>query len=426
MPVTEPNNLNQTEVVYLSNSFPATVEPYVGDEIDELQRRGMHIAPCSVWRTNTPSTFGKSAEHDVLTVFTWRPWLLLRALSLCFTHSAKLKDLVERLLWTGNESWGQRARGLVHTVLGARLALQLRGKNMRHIHVHHGYLAAWIGMVAARLLDIPYSLTLHGSDLLLRPTFLDVKLQHCAVCFTVSEYNRRYLLQRYPQINPSRVVVQRMGVHVPFAQPSEGPSRSRGHPFTLLTVGRLHFVKDHAFLVRACAVLKALGVRVLCQIAGDGPERSRLQELIRRLQLTEEIQLLGHVSRNRLGTLYREADLVVLTSQSEGIPLTLMEAMALGRPVLAPAITGIPELIVDGKTGFLYRPGSITDLVDHVDMIRRADSALRPICKAAHDHVRTFFNRDTNLHQFGDVFLERILGSQQGADADSLLQQVQF
>jgi colanic acid/amylovoran biosynthesis glycosyltransferase len=426
MPITRQIKPAQAAVAYLSNSFPATVEPYVGGEIKELQRRGMRIAPCSVWRSNSSASPDDSIGCAVLTVFTWKPWLLLSALSFCIADSAKLKDLLGRLLWTGNESWGQRARGVAHTVLGARLALELKHKNVQHLHVHHGYMAAWIGMVAARLLDIPYSLTLHGSDLLLRPTFLDVKLQNCAVCFTVSEYSRRYLLRQYPQVNPCHVLVQRMGVPVPLSRHAEWPRRGVDRPFTLLTVGRLHAVKDQAFLVRACAVLKASGGNILCQIAGDGPERERLQELIRRLHLSEEVQLLGYVSRNRLGALYQEADLVVLTSRSEGIPLTLMEAMALGRPVLAPAITGIPELIADGKTGFLYRPGSITDLVDRVDQIRRTNSTLGPICEAAREHVHNFFNLDTNLRQFSDVFLKQILGAQEGVNADSLLQQVQL
>jgi len=282
-------------------------------------------------------------------------------------------------------------------------------------------------MVAARLLRISYSITLHGSDLLLRPTFLDVKLQHCAICFAVSEFNRNYLIQRYPQINPRNVLLSYVGVPVSSKQQSKLQNRSRsGRPFTMLAVGRLHAVKDHAFLLRACAALKGAGDCIRCQIAGAGPERRRLDALLQSLGLRDEVQLLGHVPRNDLADLYRDADLVVLTSQSEGIPLTLMEAMALGRPVLAPNITGIPELVQDGKTGFLYRPGSITDFVDHVQLIRKTYSGLGPICDAAHAHVRSLFNLETNLQQFSNVFLDRILGYQESVNANSLLQQVQL
>ncbi len=421
----KPDEPRRAEVVYLSNLFPSDVEPYVGEEIEELERRGVSVTPCSVWDTDRLEASQNPGQRTVLKVFTWRPWLWLSALGLCIQRSTELNDILRQLVWTGGESWGQRARGLAHTVLGARLALLLRDRSVRHIHVHHGYLAAWIGMIAARLLHIPYSLTLHGSDLLLRPALLDIKLQHCAICFTVSEFNRDYLLQQYPQIDPDKVLVRRMGVLLPFWE----YNNSREHTpdsFTLLAVGRLHAVKDHAFLIRACAALKASGQKVRCHIAGEGPERWRLEDLIRCLRLTEEVRLLGHVPRSNLAALYREADLVVLTSQSEGIPLTLMEAMALGRPVLAPSITGIPELILHGKTGFLYRQGSITDFVDHVEFIRRTHSALGPICEAAREHVHTFFNQDTNLQKFSDVFLYRILGTREGVNEDTLLQQVQL
>ena len=125
----------------------------------------------------------------------------------------------------------------------------------------------------------------------------------------------------------------------------------------MLAVGRLHPVKDHAFLLRACHELKTSGADFACLIAGEGPERPWLEHLIRNLGLEDQVKLLGHLSRQQLDACYELCDLVVLTSRSEGIPLVLMEAMARGKIVLAPAITGIPELVKDGETGFLYRAG---------------------------------------------------------------------
>jgi glycosyltransferase involved in cell wall biosynthesis len=104
-------------------------------------------------------------------------------------------------------------------------------------------------------------------------------------------------------------------------------------------------------------------------------------------------------------------DLVVLTSRSEGIPLVLMEAMAHGRTVLAPRITGIPELVEDGKTGFLYQPGSIEDFVERVEMISRSRPALGPLRCAARRHVLAHFNREWNLAAFADTFIGQITGS---------------
>ena len=128
---------------------------------------------------------------------------------------------------------------------------------------------------------------------------------------------------------------------------------------TLLAVGRLHAVKDHAFLVRACDRLRDHGLEFECLIAGEGLERQRLELLIRDNRLQDRLRLLGYMPRAQLDSLYQRADVVVLTSRSEGIPLVLMEAMVRCRVVLAPAITGVPEIVIPGKTGFLYVPGAL-------------------------------------------------------------------
>ena len=176
----------------------------------------------------------------------------------------------------------------------------------------------------------------------------------------------------------------------------------------ILAVGRLHAVKDHAFLLRACHQLRTHGLRFVCVIAGDGPERERLEALVQDLHLEQEVQLLGQLVRDEVNRLYEHADLVVLTSRSEGIPLTLMEAMAHEKLVLAPAITGIPELILDGETGFLYRPGSLDDFISKIELVSSAPSGSSNVCRNAREHVVRNFNRGKNLSAFCDLLLAHV------------------
>ena len=412
-------------VAYLANQFPLAVEPYVGEEIEELRRRGIRVVAGSIRKV---VDFSENPPDVVLESLGLQ--VLIRALWLCIREWSRISSVVLQIIFGRNEPPLQQVKALVHTWLGACYAACLAGRGVDHIHVHHGYFGSWIAMVAARLLDVGFSMTLHGSDLLLHKAYLDVKLENCAFCFTVSEYNQRYILQHYPQIAPQKVVVSRLGValvpNVHSFVPRTEPGRLR---FTLLAVGRLHPVKDHAFLVRACAQIQERGVNFECSVAGDGPERRHLESLIRKLDLDERITLLGHVARNQMDSLYRRADLVVLTSRSEGIPLVLMEAMARGKIVLAPDITGIPELVIGGKTGFLYAAGSVQDFVDRLLFIhsliqaeRAADrgrsdvhsvllSAARQldwVRHAARLQVRHNFNRNTNLKSFGDLFIARI------------------
>ena len=407
-------------VAYLANRFPSAVEPYVGEEIQELRRRGVQVIPGSVRKTDATrcERVAAGSESEILCLQPVRLLTLLRALGLAARHWERIADLVARVLLRGRESPGRRLKALLHTVLGAYYAVLLRGRGVEHIHVHHGYFGSWIAMVAARLLGVSFSLTLHGSDLLLDGAYLDSKLKACRFCITISEYNRRYILKHFPAIAPGKIVVSRLGVDV--GEPAEPPKKDRDHDsrhcFTLLAVGRLHAVKDHAFLVRACAQLRDRGLEFECVIAGEGPERPHLELLIRKNRLQDRLTLLGHVPRPQMDALYRRADVVVLTSRSEGIPLVLMEAMARGKIVLAPAITGIPEIVIAGGTGFLYAPEVLEDFVARVfflqQLMRREDGAavsgLNWIRHAARVQVLRNFSSRKNLTRFGDRFLQRI------------------
>ena len=328
----------------------------------------------------------------------------------------RIASLVVRALLQGKESPKRRLKTLIHTWLGAYYAVLLQKRGVDHIHVHHGYFGSWIAMVAARLLGVSFSLALHGSDLLLHAAYLDSKLKHCKFCVTISEYNRRFILEHFPGIDPGKIVVSRLGVDAPASQDSRvRETRNAHHTFSLLAVGRLHAVKDHAFLLRACARLHDHGLDFECVIAGEGRERQRLESLIRKKQLGERVTLLGHVSSHQMGSLYRRADVVVLTSRSEGLPLVLMEAMARGKIVLAPIITGIPEIVIVGKTGFLYAPGSLEDFVEKLLFFQRlilsedrlAVSRLDWVRYAARVQVLQNFSRIKQLNNFGDLFLQR-------------------
>jgi colanic acid/amylovoran biosynthesis glycosyltransferase len=430
-------------VAYLANLFPSAVEPYVVEEIEELRRRGVRVIAGSVRKRGIDEALLTRCAPEVV-LQRLSLVVLLRALWLCVRRAHRLGSIV-RLVFRGRVGLLLRFKTLVHTGLGACYAALLEGSGVDHIHVHHGYFGSWIAMVAARLLGVGFSMTLHGSDLLLHGVYLDAKLESCTFCLTVSEFNRRYLLERYPSVHAPKVVVVRLGVEVSERVERPVPAaRTEGAPLRLLAVGRLHEVKNHAFLVRACGQLGDRGVRFECSIAGEGPERRNLKALIRSCDLEDRVRLLGQVPRERMHSLYRQADVVVLTSRSEGIPLVLMEAMARATIVLAPAITGIPELVIAGRTGFLYEPGSLQGFVDRLLFIRSLMEGPGPhptrealaagrlaarhldwVRHAARVHVRNNFNRRENLESFGDLFMQQIAPQTEShPDENLVLQQI--
>ena len=401
-------------IAYLANQFPSPVEPYVVDEINELRSRGVRVIASSVRKPCAAK--GQTCAPGVI-LQPVSIWLLLRSAGLCLRKWSRIAPLLRRAIVQGREPIARRLKALLHTWLGACYALMLEQQDISHIHVHHGYFGSWIAMTAARFLDVSFSMTLHGSDVLLSAAYLDIKLANCLFCLTVSDYNRRFILENYSDAHAKKIIVSRLGVALDHSAPQLLPRRNSPR-FHMVAVGRLHAVKNHAFLVRACAQLHEAGVDFECSIAGDGPERRRLESLIQELGLAQEVTLLGHVRHEQLGSLYDRADLVVLTSRSEGLPLVLMEAMARGKIVLAPAITGIPELVIPGKTGFLYQPEWMDDFISRILLIRSLSEArnckphssrrLEWVSHAARVHILHNFNREKNLQSFSDLLLSRI------------------
>ncbi|MBZ5656323.1 MAG: glycosyltransferase family 4 protein [Acidobacteriia bacterium] len=414
-----------TTVAYIANEFPSPVEPYVKDEIGELRRRGVRVICCSGKRV-APQGLSRTDRSFWDETRYFQPLSddeLMRAARHLVSDRSALWQFLKPMFWECGVSPTKRLRVLAHTVMGAVLAEELAPLGVEHIHAHHGYFASWMALVAARLLGIGFSLTLHGSDLLRRADLLGAKLRACQFCVTISDFNRSYILKRYPSTPESKVIVQRLGVD--RVHPSPVPINERQHRFCLLAVGRLHRVKNYSFLIQACAALRDEGLDVICWIVGEGPERRALERQIKALRLQERVYLIGYVPPIHLSGYYRYANLVALTSLSEGIPIVLMEAMAHEKHVLAPAITGIPELVEHGRTGFLYEPGSLPDFLSSVRWILSNQASIANIPRAAAANVACFYNRQRNLRCFADQFLTRI--AKVGTDhAYPLLQQIRL
>jgi glycosyltransferase involved in cell wall biosynthesis len=404
----------------------------VSDEITELRQRGAQVICCSGKRVS-PNHLSLAERAFWKETHFFQPLSdgeLVRAAHRLASDRHNLWQLLRPLLWERGTSPPRRIRALGHTLMGAALAEQLAPLDVDHIHAHHGYFASWMALAAARLLGIGFSFTLHGSDLLQRADLLSAKLRACQFCVTVSDFNRQYILRSYPSTPAEKIIVQRLGVDrvLPWPTPtpaSEAEVEAEQRRLCLLSVGRLHRVKDYRFLIQACAALRDQGLDFMCWIVGEGPERRALESQIAALGLQERVYLIGHVSRTELQGYYRYADLVVMTSKSEGIPVVLMEAMAHEKLVLAPAITGIPELVEHQRTGFLYQSGSLPDFVSAVSWIQGHKASLAPIQRAAAASVAASYNRQRNVRAFAEQFLARIPQSE-GNYAHPVLQQVRL
>jgi len=223
-------------------------------------------------------------------------------------------------------------------------------------------------MFASLLTGIPFSLTVHGYDVFFRPPpWYDLLGRLCSQLVTVSQFNRHYLVTHFG-LDPARIVVIPCGVDTTvFSPPASGAPRD--DPPVILSVARLDKVKGLDHLLQACSILAARRRTFRCVIAGEGPDRARLEGLIEQLGLASRVRLAGALRHEALPEVYRAATIFVLPSLSEAMPVALMEAMATGLPVIGPQVNGVPELVQPGATGLLVAPGDEAGLADHLDTL---------------------------------------------------------
>jgi glycosyltransferase involved in cell wall biosynthesis len=315
---------------------------------------------------------------------------------------------ISHIFLTPNQNALNRVKALHHLLLGIHFSLLLREKAVFHIHAHHAYSSSFIAMVAAKLLDITFSITLHGSDLLISKHFLELKIHESKFLFTISDYNKRQIIQRYGKRYENKISVIRLGVDTQLFDNHRAYKNHKQKHMLILAAGRLEKVKNFLFLVENLAEAKKRSIIFTCLIVGDGSQKRRLEKLIKKNDLTQNVKLLGICSKEILYRLVRTADVFVMTSKSEGIPQVLMEAMNTYTTVLAPKITGIPELVIDKKTGFLFTPDDKEDFLDNLESIYKNTNAAPTVLLAAKKHLTEFYDEHKNLHDFLNTFITKV------------------
>jgi glycosyltransferase involved in cell wall biosynthesis len=312
------------------------------------------------------------------------------------------------LRWTwGSANFFVGALGIFPKVV--RFALEMERLGVRHVHAHFCNHPAVAALIIHRLTGIPFSFTAHGTDLHVERRMLDKKVEAAAFAVTVSEFNKAMMIQECGNGAGPKVHVVHCGIDPALFTPS--PGRDGAGPLQILCVAMLRGVKGHKYLVEACRLLKERGVEFVCHFVGDGPLRNQIDRHIQAVGLKDQIKLHGGLPRDEVIRMMSKVDVVALAStptkagRKEGIPVSLMEAMASGLPVVATAITGIPELVDSGVSGLLVPPGNPGALADALQALER-DAALRQkMGRAGREKVVREFNLPVNAQRLMSLFL---------------------
>jgi glycosyltransferase involved in cell wall biosynthesis len=261
------------------------------------------------------------------------------------------------------------------------LARFFLGHGVTHLHSHFGWEQADMLAHLRRLAGLPFSLTLHAADIFVSPDRLSDRLADAAFVATISDYNKALLMDRLG-LPGERVHVVRCGVDLPAFPFGPAPEAA---PPRLVSIGRMVPKKGFDVLLRALALLRDEGVAFAAELVGDGPLRPDLVRLAGELGLTDQVAFPGALEPAETASRLRRGNVFVLACQEgpdgdmDGIPVALMEAMALGRPVVSTRLSGIPELVANG-CGLLAAPGDPRSLAE---ALRRVLSDRDLACRLA-------------------------------------------
>jgi glycosyltransferase involved in cell wall biosynthesis len=402
----------------LSSKYPAISHTFILREVLGLRALGMRIEACSI---NQPDrSFDKltpdEREEAERTFFLKGPGLMRQHVVTLLRVLVTRPDVIFRgisaMLSYGG--WDLKARAKTPFYLAEAILIGewMRRRKLDHLHSHFAGAVAVVAMFMAAAYRKTFSFTVHGPDEYMDMRYLHMKHKSDAAKFviTISEFGRTHLLRVLGMAKRHHVTTVRLGVNVRDFQPALKIAE-RGAPVHMVCVGRLVRDKAQDVLLEALAILLHRGMNVRLTLVGDGAAARQFKQVAADFELQDHVTFTGPLPQPETRAILRTADLFVLPSFAEGIPVALMEAMAMEIPCVSTTVMGIPELIESGKDGILVPPGNVDELAAALETLI-ADPALRQkIGKAGRFKVAEQFNLDINVPKLQRAFMRHLAHS---------------
>lgn len=342
-------------VAYLVNLYPKISHTFIRREIQALESQGVTVRRFAIRRADEPLVDAEDREELAKTtiLLDLGParllWSLVRTAA---AHPLRLLRTLVLAAKTGIGSDRGLLRHLVYVVEACALFQILRRDLVDHVHAHFGTNAAAVAMYCQALGGPGYSFTAHGTESFESPSRirLGLKARRARFAVAVCEYGRRELIAASPGIDESKVHVVRCGLDQAFRAAPRSPE-IQGNQLTV--IGRLSPEKGHRVLLDAAKQLARDDLDFRIVLVGDGELRAEIENEIASTGLGNRIEIAGWQDSAGVKNALEKSRALVLASLGEGLPVVIMEAMAMGRPVVSTDVGGISELVVEGETGWL-------------------------------------------------------------------------
>lgn len=365
------------KITYFINFFPSANKIYVQDEISVLLQKGYDVTLIAVWggdqekavKLDFPVIYldkNKTYWKSLVGFFFKNPFKTISHLMHLFNYLG-FRESFKYFSQYGN-------MGLAHS---------------DRIHAHFASNAALRGLLVSQYYKIPFSCTGHSTELLLvKAPYLKYLIKHANPFITISAYNKKFLANRYSL--PEKIIkVNYCGVDTNYYK---NTSENRNAlPLKIISVTSMRKAKGVEYLVAACQLLKRHNIDFECSLIGGGPNLVEMAALIQKLNLDSNIRLYGAMTPEKIKESLMESSVFVLPSLSEGIPISVMEAMSMELAVIASDITGLPELIDDGVNGYLVEPKKPQLIAEKILFLKNNPGELKKIQSAARKKIEDYF-----------------------------------
>jgi len=381
-------------VAYLINQYPKVSHSFIRREIIALEKQGVEIFRISIRRTAEKLVDDLDRAEDQQTFYVLENGYLLLLTATVLTAISRPLAFIRAFKLACSMARGSDRPLFVHLIYlveSCRILVWLRSKDVHHLHAHFGSNSAEVAMLVHTLGGPRWSFTVHGPEEFDKAPVIGLaeKLRSCAFVVAISSFGRSQLYRLIKPAHWGKVHVIRCGVDDEFLTVESSAPVSRN----IVCVGRLCEQKGQHLLIDAVKRLVDEGLDFHLTLAGDGELRGETEELITRLGLQERVTITGWISGIQVREEILKARALVLPSFAEGLPVVLMEAMALGRTVISTYIAGIPELVVNEANGWLVPAGDIEALcgalraclASSVDNLRKRGEAGRQRVVDWHD-----------------------------------------
>jgi glycosyltransferase involved in cell wall biosynthesis len=392
-------------------TYPLVTTTFVDREIRALRALGIDVQVLAVRRPPDDAPLSPEQRQLQQEVVYLLPvpihTVVAEHVSFLVRRPLRYLATLARLATRPHPSLRARAKSILHFAEGVRAATLLRGKGFEEVHAHFADRAATIALVVARLLDLPFSLSVHaGADIYVDPILLPEKVRSARRVLTCTAHNKSRLTAVVGRDLTHKIAVVPHGLDLATYRPQVAPNRSQ---VTLLAVGQCRERKGFAQLVEACQILRAEGYDFTCRIVGDGPQRESLAAMVHASGLDGVVQLVGARPHDEVLREYHDATVFVLPcieaadGDIDGIPNVLIEAMACAVPVVSSDLPAIRELVTAGRNGVLVPPGDVAALADGLKCLLDQPARRQRLGVAGRETVASHFDAEVNARRFAGL-----------------------